>query len=110
MCSSGEVAALRLPSNPSNGSLGPSPDTQLPHFVHDQDSQCQWQRDQPILNRHRRRAKDALDTRFHGYEYSYDKRHDDTAEKVWVLAGTVEGVCLDDGHALVTDGEEVAPL
>lgn len=99
-----------LPSHPSNRSPRPRPHTHLPHLIHYQYPQRQRQRNQPILNRHRRRAKDILDTRLHGDEDGDGERHDDAAEEVGVFARAPEGVGLQDGHALVADGEEVAPL
>ena len=99
-----------LPSNPRNRSLRPRPDRQLPQLIHNQHAQRQRQRDKPELNRDCGGAKDGLDAGFHGDEDGDDERCDDTAEEVGVPAFGGEGVGLEDGHALVADGEEVAPL
>jgi len=99
-----------LPRNPRNRPLRPRPDRQLPQLIHNQHAHRQRERDKPELDRHSRRAEDGLNARLHGDEDGNDERCDNAAEEVGVSAFGGEGVGLEDGHALVADGEEVAPL
>ena len=99
-----------LPRNPRHRAPRKETDQNLAQLIHYKNTKGETKWDKPVLDRYGGSAEQALKARNLSDKNGNQKGDEHSEGEPGIAASRANGVCLENRHALVADGQNVTPL